>query len=250
MNYLVLMKAVPESAVSISASTSRERIPNPADISALETALSLRDLHGGHVCVMTMGPASSENMLRQALARGADSAILLSDPAFAGADTAATSRVLAAAVVNLGGFDLILCGRKTTDGETGQVGPEVATRLNLPCAANCTTVSCDGSQIVCECLCTEGMKRISLPVPAVVSMVYGINSPRLPSLKGLYSANRAIIIRLIPEDLGLAHEECGQAGSPTVVIRTQTKEFEKRHPVFYDEKHLDLLSDHLRRWVS
>ncbi len=250
MKYLVLMKAVPESAASISASTSRERIPNPADISALETALSLRDLLGGSVSVMTMGPDPSENMLRQAVARGADSAILLSDAAFAGADTAATSRVLAAAAVYLGGFDLLLCGRKTTDGETGQVGPEVAARLNLPCATNCTNVSCDGAHIVCDCLCTMGTKRLSLPVPAVISMVYGINSPRLPSLKGLYAANRASIIRLTPEDIGLTHEDCGQAGSPTVVVRTQSKEFQKRHPVYYDDKQLDLLSGQLRRWVS
>ncbi|MDY3868012.1 MAG: electron transfer flavoprotein subunit beta/FixA family protein [Pyramidobacter sp.] len=241
MKILSLVKAVPATAGGVESAERRasEFIANPADITALEEALSLRDLMGGSVIVMTMGSEACENVLRQCLARGADEAVMLTDRIFSGADTAATSRTIAEAVKYIGGFDLIFCGRKTTDGETGQVGPELATRLGLPFAANCTGLEYQDGKLTCSCLNVWGSEKVRLSVPAVVSFAYGINSPRLASLVGLYRANRAKIERLDSKKLNIAPENCGQAGSPTEVIRSFKCPFEKRSAVFLNENELE-----------
>lgn len=142
MKILVCVKQVPDTTeVKLSADYTLERdfvaqVMNPADESALEKGLALRDAHGGSVTVLTMGPKRAEGMLREALSRGADHAVLLTDPAFAGADTLATARALKAAFETLGGFDVVLCGRRAVDGETGQVGPMLASLLDIPCIPN------------------------------------------------------------------------------------------------------------------
>lgn len=251
MKLLCLMKAVPAAAGVIESSDRQatELIPNPADISALEEALCLRDRFAGStITIMTMGAAICENMLRQGLARGADEAVILTDPAFAGADTAATSRTLAAAIEYMGGYDLIFCGRKTTDGETGQVGPELAARLGIPSAVNCTEIMIQGNQVLCTCLTDGGVMKICLPIPSIFTFVYGINSPRLPSLMGLYSANRIQIQRLDSEKLGLKSESCGLQGSPTRVLKSYKTPFEKRRPLRIEMSKLEVLTEIIRQY--
>ena len=234
MKILVLLKAV---AANTGGYTGEERrntelVPNPADITALEEALSLRDGLGGEVTALTMGPASALPLLRDAVARGADRAAALMDAAFAGADTAATSRVIAAAVERLGGFDLILCGRKTTDGETGQVGTELAARLGLGFITNCLSLSIDAGRVECRRLADGGTETLSAPLPLLASVVYGINSPRLASIEGLRRAKRTDCEIMDRAALALPRSDCGITGSPTQVLRSFASPFEKRQAEF------------------
>ncbi|MEM2189160.1 MAG: electron transfer flavoprotein subunit beta/FixA family protein, partial [Nitrososphaerota archaeon] len=154
---------------------------NPFDLHALEAGLQIKEKLGGSVTVISMGPRQAESSLKDALARGADRAILLTDPRLAGADTIATAKALAAAIRKLGEFDLILCGEKTVDGDTGQVGPEVAELLGIPHAA-----------YVCEIreIAHEWIKVVSdmgdkylyeLKLPALLTVTRELNSPRLPT---------------------------------------------------------------------
>lgn len=144
MRILICLKQVPDTTeVKLTDDLTLERefvaqVLNPADESALELGLELKEKHGGTVTVLTMGPKRAEGMLREALSRGADEAALMTSPRFAGADTLVTARCLAEAEKALGGFDLILCGRRAIDGETGQVGPMVAAMLDRPCVVNAT----------------------------------------------------------------------------------------------------------------
>lgn len=252
MRLLVMMKAVP-SGTEIAFTAGRgqeEMITNPADNSALEEALRLREETGGSVTVMSMGAQFCENMLRQAVAKGADEAVLLSDMAFAGADTAATSRVLACAVKYLGGYDVIFCGVKSTDGETGQVGPELAARLGIAFAGACTEIYYEGERMLCNCMTSTGSEKLSLPLPCVLSTVCGINSPRLPGLKGLRRAARTEILRLDGKKLGIGPEHTGQAGSPTIVVRSVSVTFDKRRAEFIDAGQLDRLVERLAKEAS
>ncbi len=233
MNILVLLKAVPSVSGGLDGEQkTTELIVNPADLAALEEALTLKAQHGGKVTVMTMGIARCEQLLREAIARGADHAVLVTDRTFAGSDTCATSRILARAVALLGGFDLIFCGRRSTDGETGQVGPELAVRLGFPYAANCVSLILEDDRLRCGCLTDTGSEELAVPMPALVTFRNGINSPRLPSLMGLRKANQAQIQILDAQAIGLPRELTGQAGSPTIVKRSQRKEFTKRQTVF------------------
>lgn len=236
---LVLVKAVPHTSGGYDETQKKtELIPNPADMTALEEALVLREETGAQVTVMTMGIPGCESILRQTIACGADRAVLLTDRSFAGADTAATSRTIAAAVSHLGGFDLIFCGRKSTDGETGQVGPELATRLGIGCVTGCTEFRLAENGARCRCLSDRGTALYQGTLPLVVSFCNGINSPRLQSLSGLFRAKRAEIPVLAREKLGLAPESCGQTGSPTVVSASFRCRFEKRNPRRFTEETL------------
>ena len=233
MKILVLIKAVPYTSGGYESAERQatKLIPNPADMTALEEALSLRDKVGGTVTVATMGVPVCDSILRQAIACGADQAVLLTDPAFAGSDTAATSRIIAKGVELLGDFDLIFCGRRSTDGETGQVGPELAARLDRGCCVSTTRLEVFEKEVHCTCLTDLGTAEYALSLPAVITFCNGINSPRLQSLSGLFKAKRATIRTLNHEDLDLTREQCGQRGSPTIVKKSYKRPFEKRRPV-------------------
>ena len=239
MKILVLVKAVPHTSGGYDETQKKtELIPNPADMTALEEALVLREETGAEVTVLTMGVPGCESILRQTIACGADRAVLLTDRAFAGADTAATSRTIAAAISHLGGFDLIFCGRKSTDGETGQVGPELATRLGIGCVTGCIGFMLTEEGAECRCITDTGTARYQGRLPMVVCFCNGINSPRLQSLSGLFRAKRAEIPVLDRVKLGLAAESCGQKGSPTVVSASTRCSFEKRNPRRFGEDSL------------
>jgi len=192
---------------------------NPLDQNGLELALTLRNNRGGSVTALSMGPAQAEIALREALALGADDAILLCDRAFAGSDTWATARALAAAIRKTGPYDLVLAGAKATDGETGQVGPETAAMIGLPFTSNVCGLETGEGDLVARRAVEGGTESARLPLPCLLTVVHEISEPSMPTLAGKMRARRAEVRTLTSADLGLDPSECGLAGSPTRVVR-------------------------------
>ena len=229
MRILVCIKQVPDTTeVRLNADFTLERdfiaqVMNPADESALELGLKLRDEHGGTVTVLTMGPKRAEGTLREALSRGADEAVQLTDAAFAGSDTLATAKALRATVQALGGFDLLLCGRRAVDGETGQVGPMLASLMDIGCVANATDVRVAGDTAEADQLTEDGVQVWQGKLPLLVTLCEWSHRLRLPTLMGLRNAAHAEIKLLKPADLGLQPEVCGLRGSPTRVLHVSAR---------------------------
>ena len=230
MRIIVAIKQVPEtSKVKMDPETGTmqraglEAIINPLDLYAIETALRLKESRGGSVTVLTMGPPKAESALREAVAMGCDDAILLSDRRFGGADTWATAYVLAQAVRQMEAFDLIICGERATDGDTGQVGPSLAALLDLPLAtyvSHAETMS-DGRLRV-ERLEEEGRQVLALPTPALMTVVKEIASPRLPTLRGMKRAKTLQIPVWGPEEIQADPARTGLKGSPTRVVKIES----------------------------
>lgn len=226
MDIIVCVKQVPDAKdVRLDPKTNtlaREgvaSIMNPFDRHALEEAVCLKEQHGGTVTVLSMGPPQAEDVLREAIACGADRGVLVSDRAFAGADTWATSYTLAKAIENIGGYDLILCGKQAIDGDTAQVGPGLASRMGLPyvtCVQN--TRDSENDHIVVERMMDDGYDVVRLPLPALLTVVKDINEPRVASLKGKMKAKKAEILVFSAADIGAEQEYIGLAGSPTQVV--------------------------------
>jgi electron transfer flavoprotein beta subunit len=226
MRIAVLIKQVPETTnCQIDPETGtlcREgvaAIMNPFDTYALEEAVRVRDKLGGEVVALSMGPPQAEVMLREAIAVGADRAVLVTDRAFAGSDTWATSLTLSAALRKIG-FDLIMAGKQAIDGDTAQVGPGVATFLDIPQATYVRKIEeITPEKARVERLLEEGYEVLELPLPVLLTVVKEINEPRLPSLRGKMKAKKAEIEKLSQADLGIPEEELGLKGSPTRVMR-------------------------------
>ncbi|PIE57872.1 MAG: electron transfer flavoprotein subunit beta [Desulfobulbus propionicus] len=232
MNIVVCIKQVPDAKdVRLDPETNTlardgvESIMNPYDRHALEEAVTLREQHGGKVTVLTMGPPQAEDMLREAIACGADEAFLVSDRAFAGADTWATSYTLAKAIETLGSVDLTICGKQAIDGDTAQVGPGIACRLNVP-FVTCVQKTRASSQdaLVVERMMDDGFDVLKVPLPALLTVVKDINEPRVASLKGKMKAKKAVIKTLSAEDIGAAADHIGLRGSPTQVVKVFSPE--------------------------
>ncbi len=226
MNIIVGLKQVPGTTqVKIDPQTNTlirsgiKSIINPFDTYALEEGVRLRERYGGKVIVITMGPPQAEEALREAISLGADEAILLSDSAFAGADTLATSFTLAQAVSQLQ-YDLVICGRQTIDGDTGQVGPELAEMLQIPFVAYVSQVEeiANGHTRV-KRMVEEGHEVIESPLPAVMTVTKETNVPRLPSLRGIMRSKSVKIPVWTAEQLGIDKNSVGLAGSATKVIK-------------------------------
>ena len=221
-------------------------ILNPLDLNALEAALEAKRRFGGSVTVVSMGPPQTEGALREALALGADRGVLLTDRAFAGADTWATSLVLAEGLRRLGPFDLVLAGEKATDGETGQVGPEVATLLELPFATYVGGWEPREDGVTVERVVEEGTLEQDLPFPCLLTVLSHLNDPPMPTLEGKKRARRAGLTRMGAADLGLDPAELGLTGSPTRVVRIATPQVARRGEVYAGadlEAGLDALMD-------
>ena len=191
LNIIVTVKQVPDTnEVRIDPKTNslmREGIPsilNPEDANAVEAALRLRDEHGGTITAITMGPPQAEAVLEEVLCLGVDRAVLLSDRAFAGSDTLLTAFTLSRAVLKLKTFDLILCGRQAIDGDTAQVGPEVAEWLTIPHSTNITEiVGADGGAIEVR-MAMETMAQVQrIQFPCLIAVDKDIYIPRLPSFR-------------------------------------------------------------------
>ena len=232
MRIVVPIKQVPETnAVRMDEQTGTmiregvEAIVNPLDLYAIELAIRLRESHGGEVIAVSMGPPKAAKALKEAIAMGADSGALITDKAFAGSDTWATSYVLAAAVRKLGGagfqpVDLIICGERATDGDTGQVGPGIASFLDLPALTYVSKVEeiSDG-RIRVRRLVEDGYELLESELPCVLTVVKEIAAPRLPTLRGKQKAKATELTRWGPDDLEVDRGRVGLNGSPTRVVR-------------------------------
>ncbi|WP_417910876.1 electron transfer flavoprotein subunit beta/FixA family protein [Candidatus Electronema sp. PJ] len=200
-------------------------IMNPFDRHALEEAVRLKEQLGGTVTALSMGPPQAKDVLLEAISCGADEGVLVSDRAFAGADTWATSYTLAKAVQSLGAFDLILCGKQAIDGDTAQVGPGLAAQLKLP-YVTCVqkTREASAAMLRVERMMDDGYDVVQLPLPALLTVVKDINEPRVPSLKGKMRAKKAEIKVLSAADIKAEPQCIGLAGSPTKVARVFSPE--------------------------
>ena len=234
MDIIVCIKQVPDTTdVRIDPETNtliREGVAsiiNPFDMYALEEAIRLKERFGGKTTVITMGPPQAEDALKEALSMGIDEAIHLSDRAFAGSDTWATSLVLSKAIKKISGFDLVICGKQASDGDTAQVGPGIAAHLDLPQATyvrKIDNVHLDTAPkiMVVERLVEEGYEILEIQLPALITVVKEINEPRLPSLRGKMRAKKQQIPVWGHKDLGLDEKEIGLKGSPTQVVKIFT----------------------------
>jgi electron transfer flavoprotein beta subunit len=229
MDIIVCIKQVPDTTeVKINPETNtliREGVPsivNPFDENAIEAALQLKEKHGGKVTVITMGPPQAAEALKTTIAMGADEAILISDRAFAGSDTWATSYTLSQAIKKLGKFDLIICGKQAIDGDTAQVGPGIAEWLGIPQVTFAFKIEINDSKAKVERLLEEVNEVVECPLPAVVTVVKQMNEPRLPSLKGMMKAKKAEIKTLTAADIEADPTNIGLNGSPTNVVKIFT----------------------------
>ena len=227
MNIVVCLKQVPGTTkVDINPDTNTlirqgiENIINPFDTYALEEGVRLKERYEGKVTVISMGPPQAEDALREAISCGADEAVLIGDAAFAGSDTLATSYTLSRAISKIADYDLIICGRQTIDGDTAQVGPEIAELLKLPFVSYVSKVEdIDNGKMRIERLIEEGHEVIELPLPAVITVTKEINVPRLPSLRGLTRAKKVEIPVWTAGDLKVDEERIGLTGSATWVVK-------------------------------
>lgn len=194
---------------------------NPYDLYALETALRLRERCGGKVSVVSMGPPQAETVIREAYAMGADEGVLLSDRRFGGADVLATSYALSQGVRRLGGFDLLLCGKQTTDGDTAQVGPELAEWLGIPSVSNVRKILEIGEDgVSVEMDMPDDVERVRVRFPCLLTVDQDIFQPRLPSyVKKTESAGRPVEILTLDEMEDREETHYGLNGSPTQVQR-------------------------------
>jgi electron transfer flavoprotein beta subunit len=195
-------------------------IINPFDLYAVEEGLRVKEARGGTVTLLTMGPPQAEEALREALGYGADNAVLLSDKAFAGADTWATALTLARAIDKMGGADLIFTGKQAIDGDTAQVGPMLATIMGIPYAAWARKITFTGDKTIeVERLLDHGYDAVEADLPAVISVVKEINEPRVPSFKAKLKAKKEAILVWGVADLEVNPEEVGLMGSFTQVVK-------------------------------
>jgi electron transfer flavoprotein beta subunit len=230
MHFVVCVKQVPDTTeVKVDPETNtliREGVQsmvNPFDMFAVEEAIRLKERLGGKVTALSMGPPQAEAALREVISMGVDEGILLSDRAFAGSDTWATSYALAMAIRKLGDFSLIVCGNQASDGDTGQVGPGIAAHLDLPQITYIRKIEeIDETRIVAERLMEDGYEAIEAPLPCMVTVVKEINVPRFPSFKGKMAAKKARIPVWTAEEIQADPEKIGLAGSPTRVVRIFT----------------------------
>lgn len=230
MNIIVCIKQVPETTdVRINPETNTliregvKSIINPFDMYAIEEAVRLKEKFGGKATVVTMGPPQAEAILREAMSMGIDEGILVGDRAFAGSDTWATSYTLAGAIKKLGAFDLIICGKQASDGDTAQVGPGISTHLDIPQVTYVKKIEEVKDNVMrVERMMEEGFEIIELPLPGLITVVKEINEPRLPSLKGIMRSKSAKITAFTQKELNLDPQSIGLCGSPTQVVKIFT----------------------------
>lgn len=227
MKIVVCVKQVPDAkdvrldpATNTLAREGVQAIMNPYDRHALEEGVRLKEQYGGTVTVVSMGPPQAAEVLREAVACGADAAMLVSDRAFAGSDTWATTHTLAQAIKSNGGVELILCGKQAIDGDTAQVGPGLAQRLDFACVTCVKKVlGCGDGVIRVERLMDDGSDTLEVQLPALLTVVKELNEPRPPSLKGKMKAKGMEIPILSAADIDADPAQIGLKGSPTQVVR-------------------------------
>ncbi len=230
MNIIVCIKQVPNTTdVRIDPVTNTliregvESIINPFDTYAIEEGVRLKERFGGKVTVITMGPPQAENALKEAISLGCDEAILVSDRKFAGSDTWATSYTLSCSIRKLGSFDVIICGKQASDGDTAQVGPGISPHLDIPQVTYVKKIEeISQNKAKVERMTEEGYDIVETPLPCLFTVVKEINTPRLPSLKGMMRAKSAKILKWGAEDIDADPKSIGLEGSPTRVVKIFT----------------------------
>jgi electron transfer flavoprotein beta subunit len=229
MRIVVPIKQVPESSnVKMDSETGTvirrgETVVNPLDLYALEAALRLREQYGATVSAVSMGPPQAMKALKEAIAMGCDEGTLVSDRKFGGADTYATSYTLSRAIRRIGGFDIIICGERATDGDTAQVGPGIAAWFDIPLATYVSKIQgLEAGYIHVERLVEEGYQLLALPLPCLITVVKAVASPRLPTLRGKIRSMELNIPVLNAESMDLDAEKLGLQGSPTRVVKIDT----------------------------
>ncbi|WP_102401230.1 electron transfer flavoprotein subunit beta/FixA family protein [Haloimpatiens massiliensis] len=230
MNIVVCLKQVPDTnEVKIDPKTGtliREGVPsiiNPDDKNALEEALDLKDTVGAKVTVISMGPPQAEKALREALAMGADEAILISDRAFAGADTLATSRALAGALKKLD-YDIVFAGRQAIDGDTAQVGPEIAEHLDLPQITYVEKIEVNGEELKVRRALEDGYETIKVKMPVLLTAIKELNHPRYMNIGNIFGVFDKEVKLWNADYIDVDKSLLGLSGSPTKVKKSATKE--------------------------
>ena len=235
MKAIVCVKQVPDTSgkVAVKADGTLDRasmatITNPDDLNALEAALKLKDETGCEVVVVTMGPPPAEGMLRELLARGADKAVLVSGREFGGSDTFATSQILAAAVnkIGVGPEDVVFCGRQAIDGDTAQVGPQIAEKLHLPQITYAADVKKEGDTLTVKRMLEDGYMTIKAQTPCLITCIKELNTPRYMSVSGVfecYSKPMTVLDYNALKDPPLIDATTiGLKGSPTNILTSFT----------------------------
>jgi len=236
LRIVVCIKQVPKaqelSVDPVTKTLKRVGVPseiNPPDQNALELALQLREKHGGEVIVLSMGPTAFDESLERAVAMGADRAVLVSDRALGGSDTVPTALTLSEAIHKIGGYDLILCGEETTDSSTGHVGPGIAGHLDIPQITYCSRVEVVDGRVRGTRIIEDGAETWECPMPAVITVNFGCNKPRQPTLTGKIRVKRGgVITHWSAADLGLDPAKIGLRGSPTIVAKVETVQLPDR----------------------
>ncbi|MBU3108524.1 electron transfer flavoprotein subunit beta/FixA family protein [Clostridium gasigenes] len=230
MNIVVCLKQVPDTAaVKIDPKTGtliREGVPsiiNPEDKHALEEALNIKEATGATVTVISMGPPQAQNALREALCMGADEAILITDRAFAGADTLATSKALAGALRKVK-YDIIFAGRQAIDGDTAQVGPEIAEHLDIPQVTYVQNVKIEEDGLLINRALEDGYELIKVQTPVLLTAIKELNEPRYMNVQYIFDKADKKITIWSADDIEVDKAELGLKGSPTKVKKSMTKE--------------------------
>jgi electron transfer flavoprotein alpha/beta subunit len=249
MHIIVCIKQVPDTGqVKINPETGhliREGVPsiiNPEDKNALEEAVRLKERHDSKITVISMGPKQAEDALREALAMGADEAILLTDAAFRGSDTWATSYTLSRAIKKIGDFDMILCGREALDGNTAQVGPQIAEFLDLASVVYAQKIIVEGDTVTVDSATEDGYKVVETKLPVLITAIKDLNMPRIPTLFATMEALEKEITLWTADDLGVDKEKAGIKGSYTRIRKTATPDLSKK-PIKMVEGDLDSMCD-------
>lgn len=243
MRIIVCVKQVPDTTeVKINPETNTliregvESIVNPFDLHAIEEALKIKEnFRSGEIIAISMGPPQAKEALKEVIAMGVDKAYLLSDMAFAGADTLATSYTLSMAIKKLGNFDLIICGKQAIDGDTAQVGPGLAGHLDIPQVAyvkKIEKISENSARV--QRITEDGYEVIETSLPVILTVVKDINIPRLPTLRGKLISKKTEIPVLTHQDIGTDSDKVGLEGSATWVIKIFSPEVKKDSKIFKD----------------
>ena len=237
MNIIVLVKQVPDTTeIKIDKVTNtliRVGVPNivnPDDLAGVEEALKLKEKYGGKVTVVTMGPPQAEGMLKELYARGIDKAYLLTDPKFAGSDTWATSKILSSFISTLK-FDLIIAGYQAIDGDTAQVGPQVAAFLNIPQVTHVSKmIGVDSRELIVEKKYENEVVVLGVELPALITSLKTMNSPRNMNAFDIWNLDDKEVVKIVFSDLKIDPNEIGLLGSPTRVKTTYTKALVSKAP--------------------
>ena len=235
MKIIVCVKQVPDTSGKVAVNpdgtldrASMQTITNPDDLNAVEAALKLKDETGCEVVVVTMGPPPAEGMLREILARGADKAVLVSGREFGGSDTYATSQILAAAINAIGveKDDIVMCGRQDIDGDTAQVGPQIAEKLGLPQVSYAAEIHKDGDTVTVQRMLEDGYMTIKVQTPCLITCIKELNEPRYMSVGGIFEAYSkpmdVLDYNALKDDPLIDPTTIGLKGSPTNILTSFT----------------------------